>query len=58
MKKKKLRIQNSKHGIAEDDTKAKDANSQVYWIVNPEKYRWFQEIAEEVILFHNFRDVM
>ena len=31
--------------------KAKDANSQVYWIVNPEKYRWFQEIAEEVILF-------
>lgn len=31
--------------------KAKDANSQVYRIVNPEKYRWFQEIAEEVILF-------
>ena len=31
--------------------KAKDANSQMYRIVNPEKYRWFQEITEEVVLF-------
>lgn len=31
--------------------KAKNANSQMYRIVNPEKYRWFQEITEEVVLF-------